>query len=475
MKRRPEDREPWRLDRRQLLRLGAGAGASALALSGCGTLAPGWRLSFGEERAEARARLEGIDHLVVVMMENRSFDHYLGALAWDPDYPSRAVVEGLRGQELNPDGDGRLVSPARLTVDRTINPPHSWEASHAQFDGGRLDAFVRSAERARCEAPRQAISYFDRERLPILYALADQYTICDHWFSSVMGPTWPNRFYLHAATSWAHRAYWPNLDPQAVTIWDAMRQRGVPARYYRAGLLPWFSGAFLGKTMANAGVSARTLEQFFADARSGDLPSFAMVEPDFFSSDDHPPHHVSLGQAFIGTVAAALGDSPSWARTLLVVTYDEHGGFFDHVAPPSAVDVRRDFAQLGFRVPTLLIGPRVRAGAVHQEVLEHVSVAATAACRFGLPPLTARMASAPDFSAAVRPPDDGAPLPPPKLEPMRVKRGEAVATVGHDSQPELTELARRLPLEQVDPRSPEERFRGWLRAAQEYEVVKVTG
>src|SRR6185295_5255464 len=259
--RRDEDREPWTLDRRQLLRLGAGAGASALALSGCGALTPGLRLSFGEERADARARLEGVDHLVVVMMENRSFDHYLGALAWDPDYPSRAAVEGLRGEELNPDSDGRMVASARLNVDRTINPPHSWEASHAQFDGGRLDAFVRSARSAFCEAPRQAIGYFDRERLPILYALADQYTVCDHWFSSVMGPTWPNRFYLHAATSWAHRAYWPNLDPGAVTIWDLMRQGGVEARYYRAGLLPWFSGVAVAMNMANAGVSARTLEQ----------------------------------------------------------------------------------------------------------------------------------------------------------------------------------------------------------------------
>lgn len=474
-RRPPEALEPWTLDRRQLLRLGAGAGLSALALSGCGTINPGLRLSFGEERPEARERLEGIDHLVVVMMENRSFDHYLGALASDPDYPGRALVEGLRSEALNPDRDGRMVAAARLDVDRTINPPHSWEASHAQFDGGRLDAFVRSAERERCEAPRQAIGYFDRDRLPILYALADQYTVCDHWFASVMGPTWPNRFYLHATTSFAHRAYWPNFDPGAMTIWDAMRQRGVEARLYRAGLFPWFSGAFLGKTMVNAGAPVRTLEQFFADARQGDLPSFAMVEPDFFSSDDHPPHHVSLGQAFIGTVARALGDSPNWARTLLVVTYDEHGGFFDHVAPPRVVDVRSDFTQLGFRVPTLLIGPRVRAGAVHQEVLEHVSVAATAACRFGLPPLTARMATAPDFSAAVRLPGEGAPLPPPKLEPMRVKRSEAVATVGQDSQPELTALARRVPVENLDVRSPEERFRGWLRTAQELEVVKVTG
>jgi phospholipase C len=474
-KSRPDESAPWTrgLHRRDLLRMGAGA--SALALSGCGAIAPGLRLSFGDERAEARGRLEGVDHLVVVMMENRSFDHYLGALAWDRDYPSREAVEGLRGEELNPDGAGRMVAPARLTVDRTINPPHSWDASHAQFAGGRMDAFVRAAERALCEAPRQAISYFDRERLPILYALADQYTVCDHWFSSVMGPTWPNRFYLHAGTSWAHRAYWPNLDPQAVTIWDAMRQRGVPSRYYRAGLLPWFSGAFLGKTMANAGVSARPVEQFFADARKGELPSFAMVEPDFFSSDDHPPHHVSLGQAFIGTVARALGESPCWPRTLLVVTYDEHGGFFDHLAPPRVVDLRHDFAQLGFRVPALLVGPRVRPGAVHQELLEHVSVPATLACRFGLPPLTARMATAPDFSAAIRPPGEGELLPPPKLPPLQVKRREAIATVGHDSQPELTELARRVPVEHVDARSAEERFRGWLRAAQELEVVKVVG
>ena len=475
MRRRRDHRPPTTLDRRELLR-GLGAGASALALSSCGALAPGLRLSFDEDRAsDVRARMEGIDHLVVVMMENRSFDHYLGALAWDRDYPARDRVEGLTGAELNLDGAGRLVAPARLDEDRTVDPPHSWDASHAQLNGGRNDAFVRSAERALCPLPRQAMSYYDRERLPVLYALADQYTVCDHWFSSVLGPTFPNRFYLHAATSWAHRGYWPNLDPGAVTIWDAMRERRVETRYYRAGLIPWFAGAFLGKTVSNTGVRARPLEQFFADARRGDLPAFSMVEPDFFSSDDHPPHHISLGQAFIGTVARALGEGPRWKRSLLVVLYDEHGGFYDHVVPPRAVDVRSEFTQLGFRVPALLVGPRVRPGAVHPQVLEHVSVASTLACWLGLPPLTARMAAAPDFAQAIRPPDDGEPLPPPRLSPVEVRRREVVATVGQDSQPELTELARNVPAEHLDPRSPEERFRGWLRTAQELEVLKVTG
>src|SRR6185369_2069513 len=144
------------------------------------------------------------------------------------------------------------------------------------------------------------------------------------------------------ATAWAHRSYLPNLDPAALTIWDALRERRVEARYYRAGLVGWFTGAFLGKSAALGGMRARPLEDFFADARRGELPVFSMVEPDFFSSDDHPPHHVSLGQAFIGTVARALGDSPCWKRSLLVVTYDEHGGFFDHVVPPRVVDARSE-------------------------------------------------------------------------------------------------------------------------------------
>ncbi|HVE82346.1 MAG TPA: alkaline phosphatase family protein [Myxococcales bacterium] len=463
--------------RRDLLR-GMGAGAAGMALSGCRTFAPGLGLplSVGEDRAAAvRARMEGIDHLVVVMMENRSFDHYFGALALDRGYPGRGEVEGLSGAERNLDTAGRPVAPGRLLEDRTVDPPHHWDASHAQYHGGLNDAFVRCAERALCPDPRQVMGYYDRERLPVLYALADQYTVCDHWFSSVMGSTWPNRFYLHATTSWSLRSYQPNLDPGAVTLWDLMRQRGVPARYYRAGLLPWFAGAFLGKTVANSGVRARPLEEFFADARKGELPAFSMVEPDFFFGDDHPPHHVSLGQAFIGTVARALGESPCWPRSLLLVTYDEHGGFFDHVAPPATVDVRSDFAQLGFRVPTLLVGPRVRPGHVHAQTLEHVSVAATLACRLGLPALTARMANAPDFAAAIRPPGEGAPLPPPRLPALGVRRRDVAATVGMDSQPELTRLAREIPVEHLDPRPAMERFRGWLRAAEEFEVVRVTG
>src|ERR1700733_11186172 len=138
-----------------------------------------------------------------------------------------------------------------------------------------------------------------------------------------------------------------------------------------------------------------------------------MIDPDFLTNDDHPSHNVQLGQAFMATIMAALAKSPQWARTLFVITYDEHGGFFDHVSPPKASDSQPGFDQFGFRVCSVVVGATVRAGYVNSTQYDHTSVAATLRTRFGITSLSQRMDAAADLSACLDPLKIGNPAPPP--------------------------------------------------------------
>ena len=260
------------------------------------------------------------------------------------------------------------------------------------------------------------MGYFAREDLPVTWALADAFVTCDHWFSSVLGPTWPNRFYLHGATAMGVQTNAPGAgaadgvraagrggqDPPQLLLRHRLGHRRLPALANNAGI-----------------------ERFFADARNGELPNVAYVDPQFFgagANDDHPDHDVRLGQAFIGSVYAALRSSPQWNRCLLVVTYDEHGGFFDHLPPPAVTDENPAFRRLGVRVPGLVAGPTVRRGATVSKTFDHVSVIATLTRRFGLRPLNDRVRATNDLSACIDPalvdsPRPGPALPPPPGDP----------------------------------------------------------
>ncbi len=430
------------LTRRELLaRLAAGTGAAAL-LARCGVLPA--RCAGGTSDLSASAGpLAAVDHLIVLVMENRSFDTMLGALRGDAAYAGAATVDGLRGNESNPDPAGGGVTVFRQTQAEVLNPKHDWDSARVQFDGGLNDGFVRSASGATRYG--DVMAFYQREDLPVTYALADQYTVCDRWFASVMGPTWPNRFYLHAATSRGIRGSQPILASNAATIWDHLAEKCRTGKNYFAGALPWFSMAFVGKSAAgDQPMVPSGIEEFFRDAKNGTLPDVAIIDPDFGSSDDHPPTNVRLGQAFIASVVGALGASPQWPRTLFVLLYDEHGGFYDHVPPPAAADDDPAFRQLGFRVPAIAVGPMVRRSYVDSTLYEHVSVAATLRTRFGIASLGTRMDAANDLAAVIDP-AQVEPLPPPRL-------------------PQIGVTARSVPPQAT----------GWLRRGQELEVVRVT-
>ncbi len=378
------------MKRRDVLKsMGALAGAAGVTrlLPGCGDPGDG-EPGPGEIR-----------HVVLLMMENRSYDHVLGA---------RGLVEGKPGDGItatmtNPDAQGTPVPLFAPTAEQmcVYDPPHGWGGSHAQWNNGANDGFVTTHQQnvAGDLAPMQ---YLTREHQPVTWALADEYAVCDRWFCSVMGPTWPNRMYWLAGTSMGMQS---NDVPEggftAPTVFHRLNEAGVPWRLYY-GDLPFVP--LLGTRFdVDLSDTLWRIDDFFTDAANGTLPAVSYIDPPFTLADDHPPHHPMLGQEFLAAVYAALASSPQWEHTLLVITYDEHGGFFDHVSPPTTTDERaaEGFDQLGFRVPTIVVGPYVKQGHVSSVVRDHTSALKHLEGLFGLQPLTARVTAAEDLSELI--------------------------------------------------------------------------
>lgn len=336
------------------------------------------------------------DRMVVValMMENRSYDHLLGARGLLEGKPGDGITVGM----ANPSASDEMVplyapNLAQLCV---VDPPHGWTSSHAQWNGGLNDGFLREHQ-AEHPGDLSALQYLTRAEQPISWALADGGASCDRWYASVMGPTWPNRWYWLAGTSHGIKSnVMPQIDGDARTVFHQLGDAGVDARLYY-GDVPFFPllGNGIGSTLDLSSM-LRPINEFFDDAAAGQLPPVVYIDPPFSFADDHPPHHPMLGQQFIESIYLALANSPHARNFLLVTTYDEHGGFFDHVVPPTTVDdwAGEGFDQLGFRVPGVLAGSYVRPGHVSSVVRDHTSMLRHLALTFGLGDLTTRAAEA---------------------------------------------------------------------------------
>jgi phospholipase C len=400
---------------------------------------PAFDACTAESPLEPAELLAHIETIIVLCMENRSFDHYLGSLRL---LEGRADVDGLTGTESNATA-ANVAVPVHLLEDFTpADPPHGWDACHAQWNNGANDGFVREHAGA---SEADVMGYHVRAQLPVTYALADAGVVCNRWHAACLGPTWPNRFYLHGATSRGMQSNLPVLGFRS--IFDRLAAKGVKGTNYFSDVA-WATGGYAKLT------GLATIERFFEDAAAGTLPPFAIVDPSFAgggANDDHPDHDIQLGQALIASVAAAIAQSPQWNRCLLVVTYDEHGGFFDHVAPPPTIDDDADFRQLGFRVPTLVIGPTVRRGCAIDDLFEHSSVVATATRRWGLDPLNARAEAVNDLSRCIDPTKIDDPLPPPVVPAVAVSRSalrrrQALARTQESSHGELMSAIDRMQL-----------------------------
>jgi phospholipase C len=323
----------------------------------------------------------GIDHVVIVMMENRSFDHFLG---WVPNANGRQAGLAYRDRE----------NVAREThhLDEFQgcghpDPDHSFEGGRVQYNDGRCDGWLRSGLN-----DEFAIGYYTADDLAFYGHAAADWTVCDNYFAAIMAETYPNRFYQHAAqTDRIHNSTTTTTLP---TIWDRLAQAGVRGRYYFSDV-PFT--ALWGTKYAEISVP---FGAFLADCATGQLPEVAFVDPRFLdedsgsSADDHPHADIRAGQSFLNDVYRAVTSSPAWARTVLVVNYDEWGGFFDHVPPQLAPDANPSWGLRGFRVPCLVIAPRARRQFVAHDVYDHTSVLRLIEWRWQLAALTPRDAAA---------------------------------------------------------------------------------
>jgi phospholipase C len=392
--------------RNALKRLGAMAGAAAVGpkLIGCGD----------NEQVVRR----GITHFVEICMENRSYDHWLGArkLMGLPN-----AGDGLTADMSNKRKDGSEVQVYPAETLCVADPPHSWGSAHLQWNGGAMDGFLTQYQESHGDlvAP-DVMQYMTGAQLPWTWALAEKATVCDRWFSSIMGPTWPNRLYLHSAQSGGlKKNEIPAEGFNWQTVYHLLNARQIPWTYYWSDL----PVAGLFETLVN-GDTVQRIENFFDACERGTLPPVSIVEPAFTGNDDHPPHHPMLGQQFLASVYTALANSPHWNNVLIVITYDEQGGFFDHVPPPTMPDDRAadGFDQLGFRVPTIVAGPYAKQGYTSSLVYEHASVPKHIETMFGLSPLGMRDAAARDLSDCIdleRLANDD-PAPPLDLPPIMV-------------------------------------------------------
>jgi phospholipase C len=323
----------------------------------------------------------GIDHVIVVMMENRSFDHFTG---WVPGADGRQ--SGLRFV----DRYGLPHSTWHLRDYQGCahpDPDHSYEGGRIEFNRGKCDGWLRAGEN-----DPFAIGYYTASDLDFWRQAAPDWTVCDRYFAATMAETYPNRFYQHAArTDRIHNSTTISTLP---TIWDRLEDAHLRGRYYFSDIP--FTALWGPKYLP---ISA-PFPEFLADCASGNLPEVAFVDPRFVdeeggtSGDDHPHGDVRSGEAFLAQVYNAVVTGPAWERTLLVVNYDEWGGFYDHVPPQRAPDADQANALRGFRVPALVVSPRARRGAVAHGVYDHTSVLRTIEWRWGLPPLTPRDAHA---------------------------------------------------------------------------------
>jgi phospholipase C len=372
--------------------------AAAATLAGCAPEGPPaaatGRIPPGDTGSSGSApRVPGdIDTIVICMMENRSFDHVFGSYSL---VEGRSEVDGLLPGMGNADSSGRFHEVVPLTNPCTHpDPPHGWSTSRTQFGDGRNDGFVTAYEtRGGSFDLTQCISWQSRAQQPVSYALADRFSLCQRWFSSVLSSTWPNRLYWHAATSQGVEGN--DMPPEgrytARTLWDQLDDAGIEWANYYTDLptLALFARPDWAERLYG-------IDDFYVDAAAGTLPSVVTLDPGAASNDDHPPHHPLMGQLFIGSVVQALMDSPQWERTLFILTYDEAGGFYDHVPPGTMPDDHAEagFDQLGFRVPSLVVGPWVREGYVSDTVFDHTAAMAFVREWFGIDEaLTARDAA----------------------------------------------------------------------------------
>ncbi len=432
-----EARSQAKLTRRHLLRAG---GLAALGFTPAGRAAlalarPTRRLrepdSLPDPTRPAGVPTDALpfDHIVVVMMENHSFDNYLGMLPRRGQRRADGFRFGHDGLPVNGnplDGYTVLATHARTVCQASVT--QSWNATHRQIDGGRMDGFAATSP--------QSMVYFDESELPFYYSLARTFTLANRWFASAPCQTYPNRRFLLCGTAFGlistdTSSIKPTTPPPPNgTIFDRLHAYGIEWRNYFTDLP---GTGVIPSVIEKYPARVRPIAEFYADCRAGTLPPVSFVDPEFGlasevggplaqlplpgakpagdrvaeqGQSEENPQDIQLGQAFVAGVVNAVLHSPAWPRTLLVWLYDEHGGYYDHVPPPPAIkpddippdlgpgDVPGGYDIYGPRVPAVVVSPYSRPHGVTDVVHDHTSILATIESKWNLPACTYRDANA---------------------------------------------------------------------------------
>jgi phospholipase C len=402
------------LTRRSLLG-SAAVGAGAIAY---GSL-PAWARTFAASTAVRKPNtlpfpqlpagtesMAKIKHVVVLMMENHTFDNILGLVGYE-ERSRRGAVDGLtldkhgKPTNFNRDSDGRKVFAdyANSPCQRSGVPTQSWNGSHQAYANGANSGFVKASGPV-------AMRFFDKQRMPFSSSLAAHFPIGQRYFSSVLAQTYPNRRFLFTGTAsgtTATNAVTFSVPAANGTIFDRLNTYGISwANYYQnlpsALIVPGFAAAAVGKTF--------TMSQFYKDAAAGKLPQYTFLDPQYTTTSEENPQDIQVGERFVASVVQALMKAPTWNSTALFINYDEGGGYYDHVPPPKAIkpdnisplpvsgNVPGQYDRYGFRVPLFVVSPWAKAGYVSSIIQDHASVLAFTERKWNLPAMTFRDANA---------------------------------------------------------------------------------
>ncbi len=372
-------------------------------------------------RPEGIDTMPEIEHIVIVMMENHSFDDHFGMLGRGDGF---RLDDHGRPLDANPDGKGGYVRAFHMpsTCQLHAVPGQDWVRSHLSWNNGRNDGFVKASTAV-------AMGFWDATDLPFYYGLARTFPVCDRWFSSTLAQTYPNRRFLLAGTAagivtTTTKALTASPAPNG-TILDRFHAHDISWRNYYTDL-------------PGTGVSVQAvlpyrsnlvhIDQFYADARTGKLPAVSYVDPNFDHGSEENPDDVRVGEQFVAQVVNAIVQSPAWPKTVLILTYDEHGGYYDHVAPPAAIEpdnirpgvdlpITGRYDRYGFRVPAVIVSPFARRNYVSHVVHDHTSILKLIETKWNLGAMTYRDANADNLLDALDLHGKPAFLDPPALPP----------------------------------------------------------
>jgi phospholipase C len=347
-----------------------------------------------------------IDHVVVLMQENRSYDDYFSQLHFQGQ--PQADAESQK-PNANPLGGPPIHPFLKSNPCEVADLDHSWNGTHNEWNGGRMDGFTAANVNPADPTGSRAMGYYDSKTLPFYYGIANEFSVADRYFASALTQTFPNRFYLLTGTSFGHIRNDLAIYNQR-TIFQSLDEAKPPVSWkiYLASVQVELLFSYV---MQHAVGHVFPISQYYTDAANGTLPQVSFVESDGFGdknteSDEHPPANVQVGEKFTHDAMSALVHSSNWSSSAFFLTYDEHGGYYDHVSPPPAPvpdnippmlqpgDVPAAFDRYGIRVPALVVSPYAKAHHVSHTVYDHTSILKFIETRFGLPALTHRDAAA---------------------------------------------------------------------------------